>query len=223
MNQPSLHLFDLDHTLIRSNSSFCFGKFLYHRGYFSFFNLCQLLVCYGAHAYLGLSLRDLHSYVFRKLLKGRSVAEAEQWVHCFLDEQLDHLICPLVMARLTEAQEKGEATFILSSSPQLLVNQIGRRWGVTRSYGSQYLSGAGDLLTSVGEVVDGAKKAHIVDELLEEFCVDRDQLAAYSDSLLDLPFLEKVGHPVGVSRKKGAPIEGVCRKRGWELLFAAHI
>lgn len=193
-----LSVFDLDHTLFRGNSSYHFGRHLYHRGHLSTVQVAWALSCYLCHKAFGMSLFTLHRTIF-PLFRGRPQAELASEVSSFLDINLDALLFPPALTRLRQAQAAAERTLILSNSPSFLVEEIGWRLGVDESLGTVYGIDQSDRLCSVEQSFEGEQKAEYVRQAAGRWGTPMSNITAYSDSHLDLPLLEMVGHPIAVA------------------------
>ncbi len=80
-----LVIFDLDHTLLKVNSSFYFGFFLYRRKFFSFWTLLKCLNDYARYKWFRMSIYDLHTKTFKRLFKGRALNEISSYVDQFFN------------------------------------------------------------------------------------------------------------------------------------------
>lgn len=212
----NLSLFDLDHTLIQSNSSYRFGRYLYRRNLLAFRTMLSLVFAYIRHSYFGLSLFDLHRHSFQILCAGRPKAEFTALVDEFLDEYFEALLFPPVVERLRACQEAGHHTVILSSSPDFIVERVAQRLGASEWHASEYAVDDRGVFSHVESVMDGARKARWVESIQLRLGLAKEQVAGFSDSLLDLPFLEATGHPVGVGSAK--KFREFCRQRQWEFI-----
>lgn len=193
------HVFDLDHTLLKGNVSFEFGKHLYRQGFISLREVVVLLFFYGRHRYLAGSLDKLHRAVFTFLFKGKSLGLIEREVDLFLPTLLSRLTLPL-------AHRVKTGGLILSSSPDFLVRPLARQLGA-EGKGSLYAVDAQGNFSHIVSIMDGQAKA---DALPSGPCT------FYTDSLLDLPALEKASIPIVVGSDK--KLCQLARQRGWQIL-----
>lgn len=210
------HLFDLDHTLLQVNSSFRFGIYLYRERLLPFTTMIYLLACYGFHKLGLLTTEQLHTQASQKFFYGRSLSQLKSYVHTFLDRELEGMKSGKVLSVLHSVQTEGHFTAILSNSPAFLVEEVARRMGVDTWAGTDYEVGEGDSLGKPLEQMIGVAKARFVRELQVGREVDQEDVFAYTDSILDLPFLEAVGNPVAVN--PDAKLRKLCGVRGWRVL-----
>lgn len=211
-----LHVFDLDHTLLTANSSYHFGAYLYRQHFFGFPVLVKCLREYAFHRYLGTSFQTLHDKIFAYLFKGRAIEEIIFHLNDFLSQSLSSFIYKPAMDRLEEAQRRKEEVFILSSSPDFLVQGIAKRLGVLNWGGTTYQVNPQGYLSAVTFVMEGERKAEGIQKWANQKNLSLDDVIAYSDSYLDLPLLKMVGKPVGV--RPDRRLRQICLKEGWEIL-----
>ncbi len=213
--KPALYLFDLDHTLFRVNSSAHFARFLYTKGLVSTPQVLRLVGAYVLHKVGGISLLSLHQLSF-SLFQGRSRRDLQDVVCEFLDEKMETFLSPPVVAVLHEAQAAGKRTVLLSNSPSFLVEEIGRRLSIDESVGSTYAVDEKGRFSRVMESFGGQQKINYVRSSIERWQTSTEEMAAYSDSYLDLPFLEGVGHPVAVAPDRR--LRAHARRKKWMVI-----
>ena len=211
-----LSVFDLDHTLVKVNTSYIFGNYLYRTKYFSFKDMIYLVLCYFRHKKLGMSLQEVHSRIFDRIFLGRSAVSMSNHLQSFLDVNLDHIINPTLLDRLRQAQKENHLVIILSSSPDFLVESIGSRLGVDISIGTSYQTNAQKYFSEISQVINGQEKADFILQLSTDRDVPLENVVAYSDSVLDLPLLETVGTAVVVNPDK--KLRTIAQYRNWEIV-----
>jgi HAD superfamily hydrolase (TIGR01490 family) len=208
--------FDLDHTLARSNTSYQFGSFLYNMRQFPFPTLINVLGSYCAHKSGFLSLQSLHSFIFKRLFLGRSKKNMRRFVDLFLQEFSTTLWNPALLQRLKEAQQEGHFTIILSSSPDFIVQDIAEKLNVDRWYATPYHADEEQRFVRLGKILCGHEKALRLAYHMEELNVSQNSTYAYSDSHLDLPFLNVAGNPHAVNPDR--KLKQICQQKQWPVL-----
>lgn len=191
----SASLFDLDHTLLRVNCSYRFGAYLYKQRFFSFFTMFFLVILYASHKAGFLSLSGLHQKNFDLIFRGRNFASIEQSIEAFLDKELDDSLYPPAIERLQNALKNGHRTVLLSSSPDFLVRSIAKRLNIPEWHATVYALDREGKFSSIPFVLQGNDKAAYAHSIQEH-------VTAYSDSELDLPFLEAANVAVAVNPSK---------------------
>lgn len=212
----ALTVFDLDHTLLKVNASFEFGRFLYGKNSFSTLNMFYLVACYVQHKIFGMSLEKLHNKIFNKLFCGKFLASFTDLVELFLNEKLDGMTNRAVLNELEEAKKRGEKIVLLSNSPHFLVEPIAKRFGILIYAGTEYCLDAYMKFSQMGTLMEGKQKAKYVLNLAKEWGVSQKQITVFSDSLLDLPLLEIAGKVVAVN--PDATLLHMCRRENWQIM-----
>lgn len=218
MRSPQLQAFDLDHTLVRCNISFAFGRYLYRRRLLPLAKALRLAGRYLAHKYLGLSILGLHQSACQLLFRGLARARLQNLLQEFLDENLSAQLDQTVYQRLIQAQRRGDRCALLSASPDFLVEAVARMLQVDDCLGTQYACTEQGLLSHVDEVVQGPQKCLALRQLAERYGIDLSSTTAYSDSVADLELLELAGHAVVV--RPDRQLKRRATERGWEILEA---
>jgi HAD superfamily hydrolase (TIGR01490 family) len=214
--QRKLLLFDLDHTLLATNCSLRFGAYLYSQRFFSTSMMSYLAWCYWRHKVMGMPMRKVHEKVFQSLFLGRSISEFEERATKFLDQHFDKMLYMPAVERLRAAQAAGHHTGILSSSPDFLIKIVAERFGVDTWRATRYCVDKDKILCTISHLMEGLEKAKATIEIANALGISRDAVEAYSDSFLDVPFLEAAGCAVGVN--PDPKLRRLCKKNGWRIL-----
>lgn len=211
-----IHAFDLDHTLLRVNSSFEFGKYLFLHKHLSFAQMLLLSVCYIFHCLHFINVQTLHHINFTCLFKGKSRPLFRKLLEKFLDEKLTGLIYQPAYEALLAAQRSEHFVALMSSSPDFIVEAIARRFGILHMQATTYLVDRQEFFQALGPIVNGAEKAKTLNKLVNELQVSKENSYSYSDSHLDLPFLFEAGHPIAVQPKRS--LMKISKKLSWTVL-----
>jgi HAD superfamily hydrolase (TIGR01490 family) len=211
-----LSAFDLDHTLLKINSSFRFGAYLYRTGHISFVSMLYAVGCYSLHKMGLLTMRGMHRRLFARLFRKHSAVTHQSLADQFVAEQGGDLLYEPALQRLRLAQQQGHYTVLLSSSPDFLVAPFAQFLGIDKWAATPYLIDTQQRFSALGEVLQGEKKRRIIEDLMQSEGVTRDAVYAYSDSHLDLPLLEAAGHATGVNPTQ--QLRSICLRRKWEII-----
>ena len=211
-----LDLFDLDHTLINFNSSFRFGFYLYQVNEISPTLLGSLVWYYIRHKCFGYSLDGLHQKAFELFFKGRSLNQLKGHAANFVTPVFHQSAHLRVLNRLTLAKQKGHLTCLMSSSPDFIVAPIAQLFGFESYLATHYVVDKEGSLCNILELIDGAKKALYAREMANRFDIPLQEMTAYSDSHLDLAFLEVGGRAVAVNPDR--KLRKTSKERCWEIL-----
>lgn len=206
--------FDLDKTLFSKNSSFEFCKYLYASRFFSVFFVIRSVFYYIWHLYFGLTLEQLHRKVFKKLLRGIDIKTLSSHVSSFLEQEMENLLYFPALERLRLAQHEGHFTMILSNSPSFLVGEIASRLQVDDWKASEYSIDKDQRLCHISHILHGKDKAFWVRKMSSLLGTSEGEVTAYSDSHLDLPFLESAGVPIVVN--PDSRLKKISKEKNWE-------
>ena len=191
-----LEIFDLDHTLLRCNSGVAFFRYLISRKVFPKSSWFAAIRLYLAYHLRRISIEELHQQTFEKFLLGRYKAEMSAHLDTFLDQFLDKALCFEVVSFYKRAQHLGHEAALFSTSPDYVVEPIGKRLGFNRIIATSYGTDREGRFSHINEVVTGKRKAFYARGLIEELGLKKCDVRAYSDSIEDLPLLKAVGQPM---------------------------
>lgn len=209
-----ISIFDLDHTLINANSSYCFGVFLYRKGVLSLPKALYLATPYLLHKAGWISLNSLHNQIFNQLFKGQESKLFSAYVEEFLDTYLEGLLRPSIIQQLIADKAEGGTVALFSSSPDFLVDPIAKRLKIDHVLSSQYLVDKEGLFAKIPFLVTGDEKRRTLQQMQQE--APNAYTTAYSDSLEDLPLLEAVSRPVCVFPDRH--LKKIALIKQWEVI-----
>lgn len=189
-NTLGFSFFDLDHTLISKNSSFEFGKLLFSKGYISLFRVIFCLVFYSLHKVKLLSTAYLQKMIFLLIFRGKSYIEYDHLAQQLCDSVFQNFLNPSVYQFLKRAKKQGYCFFILSSSPDFLVDKFARKFACHGYLATSYQGDDRGNFTRLGLIIDGDEKATFVKKLCCKHRVSLENTEGFSDSILDINFLK---------------------------------
>jgi len=216
---PSAAFFDLDRTLIRGSANYPLAVAAFRGGHVPWRDLVKDTL--NAITFHRRGSTDEGSAALRERIL-RAVAGVRQAdvIH------LAHEIVPGIVRRvipastvlLSEAKAMGQDRIVVSASPIELVQPIADALGLegavaTRSELDDEGRYTGHL---AGEFCYGAGKVVEIEKLAAERGYDLAGCAAYSDSISDLPMMERVGTAVAVNPDR--ELRQHARERGWRVV-----
>jgi len=163
-----------------------------------------------------MELQELHRKVFRRFLQGQSLQRIEAEVESFLEADFYRYLYIPAFARLRRAQHEGHHTVIISNSPSFLVEPIARYLGVPEWYSSEYLTDEKGALKEVGSILLGDGKATYLHKIIRKLKTKREKVTAYSDSMIDLPFLYAAGKAIVVN--PSGKMRKISEEQDWEVI-----
>lgn len=163
-----------------------------------------------------LSLTALHEKIFERFLKGAPFSLVQEEVKQFLKRDFYRFLYHPTFERLRRAQHQGNHTVILSNAPSFIVGPIADYLEVSEWYSSHYSVNEEGNFESIESILLGEGKAECIDQMAKSFKIAREQVTAYSDSDLDLPFLHSAGTPVAAN--PNPKLLKVSKKNFWEII-----
>ena len=165
---------------------------------------------------MGLSPSKLHEAVFSKFLRNLQLETLAQHATGFWQNLLPASFYFPATSLLEESRFSGHYTLLISSSPEFLVAPIAKQLKVDEYKASCYaLDGEGKML-SISLNVDGQYKLDYTFEVAKRLGISPNEIAAFTDSIWDLPLLEQVGHPIAVNPDK--KLRKISKKMGWKII-----
>lgn len=216
-----LALFDLDGTLIAKDSDHAFGEFLVDLGWADgeafkrendFFYQQYLAGTLDIGAYVDFATRPW---------RDRSDDEQRTIVARFMREVMQAAIGDAARALVRVHLDAGDRVAIATSTNEFITRPIADAFGVSTLIATQLERDArgrvNGRIRGTPALRDG--KVRRVEQWLESEglrLADFETSVFYSDSLNDLPLLERVSEPVATN--PSAALETIARQRGWRIL-----
>jgi phosphoserine phosphatase len=147
-----------------------------------------------------------------KLLHGerrQAINMMAEWVvvnHMWPQRRMD------VIAKLENHRRKGAEIAIVSGAYQPIVDAFARRIGDVKAIGSKLVYENGKLSGLALPINSYQQKA----ENIRTLCGDEPILAAYGDTISDLPMLEMSQHPIAVYPDES--LRGIAESKGWYIV-----
>ena len=211
--------FDLDKTVIARASMAAFGHHFYRGGLVSRRTVVRALASQFVFLHLGASEQKLARIREQVLVMTRGWDQQE--VARIVRETLDEVVEPIIYAEALELieqhQAEGRRTYIVSASPEEIVQPLAEYLGVDGAIASRaVIDRDGRYTGEMAFYAYGPFKAEAMQDLARFEGIDLAASYAYSDSYTDVPMLEAVGHPVAVNPDR--VLARLARERGWETL-----
>jgi HAD superfamily hydrolase (TIGR01490 family) len=209
-------LFDLDKTLLDASSGQLYARYLYRQGQMGRGELTRVL-WWGLLSRLG--LLDMRDLIPRLMADAAGDDEQEMRQSCdrwFAEDVLPHMT-ERGRQRVAEHEAQGHVLAIVSASTQYVVGPSAAYLGFPGQYVCTRLESKDGHLTGqvVPPVCYGPGKVVWAERFAEEHGVDLDASYFYTDSITDLPLLERVGHPVAVN--PDPRLRRLAGRRGWSI------
>ncbi|MEF9964612.1 MAG: HAD family hydrolase [Comamonas sp.] len=225
MNQPDgagtrLALFDLDHTLLPLDSDYEWGEFTLRKGWCDKQAFGSRNAAFFADYQKG--TLDIHAYVrfateaIRKL--GQQAADEAH--RAFMQEVIEPHIQPAARALLQQHRDAGDTIVIVTATNEFVTRPIARALGVEHLLAVNLARDASGWITGEIEGVPTMRAGKVT--RMEAWMAERglrwDSVDSifYSDSMNDVPLLEKVN--TAVATNPDDRLRQLAAERGWRIL-----
>ena len=215
-----LALFDLDNTLLAGDSDYEWGQFLIDRGvldrahyetrnraFYEDYKAGRLDI----YAFLNFSLRPLATH---------SRAQLDTWHAEFMQTRIAPMITDAARALVNRHLQEADLVAIITATNSFITAPIARAFGVQHLIATEPEQVNGRFTGEVtGIPCFREGKIARLEQFLEHHGTRLDCLTSsrfYSDSLNDLPLLEKVQHPVAVD--PDPTLHAHALARGWPII-----
>jgi HAD superfamily hydrolase (TIGR01490 family) len=210
-------LFDLDKTLLDTSSGQLYARYMYRRGETSRAEVLRV-AWWGILSRLG--ILDMQDLIPRLLADAAGDDEAEMRRLCdvwFVEDVAPH-VAEAGQGCAAEHQAQGHMVAIVSASTQYVVQPMAAYMGIGQQYVCTHLESADGQLTGkvIPPVCYGEGKVVWAERFAAEYDVDLDASYFYTDSISDLPLLERVAHPVAVN--PDPRLRRLAAQRGWKVV-----
>jgi len=217
----NLCLFDLDDTLLPLDSDHAWGEFVIRLGWVDEAEFRRRNDQFYAQYKAG--QLDIHAYIefATEPLRARSVAQAEAAHARFMREVIEPQLRQPALALVREHQMRGDAVALVTATNDFITTPIAATFGIEALIAVRLERGPGGTITGriAGTPSYREGKVVRVAQWLAESGRDWnafERISVYSDSLNDLPLLERATDPVAANPTPA--LEAVARERGWRIL-----
>lgn len=216
-----LTLFDLDGTLIETDSDHAFGEFMVRIGWVDGDSFKRRNDAFYED-YQAARL-DLDAYVdfATSAWRGRPEAAALAARERFMCELMRPALRPRASALVREHQAAGDLVAVVTATNEFVTRPIAEAFGVTELIAVELARDHNGAVTGAVRGVPSFREGKVV--RVEQWLAgqglrhaDFERITFYSDSTNDLPLLEWATHPVATN--PGPALAAIARERGWPVL-----
>jgi HAD superfamily hydrolase (TIGR01490 family) len=220
VTKPKVTLFDLDHTLLPIDSDYSWGEFTQQIGWTDPVVFKRRNDEFYAHYVAG--TLDVHDYVrfAVEAMRLRGRAAYEEAHPRFMRDWIQPALHPQALDLVRGHQQQGDLVAIVTATNELVTRPIATVLGVPELIAVELERGADGWIT--GEIAGvpsmrEGKVVRVTDWLAARGLDWLDvETTFYSDSLNDLPLLERVEHPVATN--PDPRLRTLALERGWRIL-----
>ena len=213
-------LFDLDHTLLPIDSDYAWGVFTQDIGWVDPAVFEEKNDEFYEHYKAG--TLDVHAYVrfATEALRLRGAQQAAAGQARFMESVIRPAIREEALDLVRRHRDDGDEVVIVTATNEFVTRPIAEVFGVTELIAVQLARGPDGWFT--GEIAGvpslRAGKVDRVTQWLAARGLDWAGVEStfYSDSVNDLPLLERVDHPVATNAEQA--LRAIAVQRGWRIL-----
>jgi HAD superfamily hydrolase (TIGR01490 family) len=220
-----LTLFDLDHTLIATDSDYEWGVFTTALGWNDAADFARQNDAYYQHYKAG--TLDIHDYIrfATRAIRQQGATKSEAAHADFMRDVVQKSIQPQALDLVRSHQAAGDAVLIVTATNEFVTRPIAAAFGVAellavnlvRDPVSGWFTGEINGIPSFREGKIARVQAWLAERQLDWADVES---TFYSDSINDLPLLEHVTHPVATNPDDR--LRAIALERGWRILELFH-
>ena len=224
--KPRLALFDLDHTLLPLDSDHGWGEFSIAIGWCDREEFGRQNDAFFDDYLAGrLNIPDYVRFATAAVVQ-RGEAAATAAHQRFMDEVIRPAIKPAALALVQQHLDAGDTVVITSATNEFVTRPIALALGVDQLVAVELERGDDGWITGGIRGVPSMREGKV--QRMEQWLAERGlrwtdvDSTFYSDSMNDVPLLEKVDHPVATN--PDPRLRALASQRGWRILdlFPPH-
>lgn len=205
--------FDIDHTVLEVNSG---TKWVSHQWRTRQLSVGQLLQAMRWLVEYRFGLLDYDAMARRILVgyRGREVLSIYREVEAFFERDVAWAICEQAREKIAHHREQGHVIALLTSATHFLSTPLAKVLDVEHVLCTEVEVDAGVLTgNTIEPLCYGPGKVQRAECFAEAHDIVLEDSYFYSDSISDLPMLERVGHPRVVN--PDPRLRRLAAARGW--------
>ena len=218
---PNLCLFDLDDTLLPLDSDHAWGEFVIRLGWVDEANFRRRNDEFFALYQAG--RLDIHAYIAfaTEPLRRRTAAELAAAQQRFMHEVIVPALRPAALQLVRRHQAQGDLVALVTATNDFVTTPIAAAFGIADLIAVRLARDAGGTISGRIDGLPSYREGKVarVEEWLRaqgRTWSDCCRISVYSDSVNDLPLLERASEPVATNPTPA--LEAMARQRGWRIL-----
>ena len=217
----SLCLFDLDETLLPMDSDHAWGEFMVRAGWVDAAEFARRNDAFYAQYQAG--ELDIYAYIAFATtpLRARIRAEIDAAHRRFMAEVITPKMRPQALELVREHQSRGDLVALVTATNDFVTTPIAQAFGIADLLAVRLARDAGGTITGGIDGTPSYREGKVtrVQAWLAErgkTWADFERISVYSDSVNDLPLLERATDPVATNPTPA--LLQIAEARGWRVL-----
>lgn len=213
--KPHLCLFDMDRTLISENSGVSFMRYSLRRKKTNRWKMFKSMIDYLRYRYDLLDMKKAYRDSLKDLIGVRE-EELSRFCEEWFTDVVQHIIFPEAREIVQRHLTRGDIVAIITNSMPYAVQPLARYLGIPHFLATRLEVREGVFTGDYVEPLCFRQgKIYWAERLAADLGVDLGQGTFYSDSITDLPLLERVRYPRVVN--PDPRLRAIARKRNWPI------
>ena len=217
----NLTLFDLDGTLLATDSDHAFGEFMVRSGWADAVQYRRRNDEFFQQYQAG--RLDIHAYIefCTSPWRERSPADLQRFSAAFMEQVVQAALPSASRALVREHQAAGDVVAIVTATNDFITRPIANLLAVSELIATELERDSKGRATGAICGLPAFREGKVA--RVQQWLAKRGQdwgdferTTFYSDSTNDLPLLERVSHPVAT--QPGVELESIAHERGWPIL-----
>ena len=211
-----LHIFDMDSTLIDADCDLTWKRFLVRHHFAPLSALAEadrFMADYDAGV---LDMEEFNAFQLREFV-GRTPEEMAELAQLHFDEFIRPACRPGAERRVGEVAAAGAWAAVLTSTCSEIARPVAEFFGISELYGTPLELRDGRFTGAIaGAYYAGPAKVDAARMIAGKHQLEISDVAAYGDSINDLPLLKAAGEAYAVN--PSAELRAEAERRGWPVL-----
>jgi HAD superfamily hydrolase (TIGR01490 family) len=215
VNRRRAALFDMDRTLIRVDSGTLYIRYQRQKGQATYRDVARvawwmLQYTFGVIDAERVAMQALESF------KGRQESWLRDTCEGLFSDSVVHHVQEAGRRAVERHRKNGDLVAIVTGATPYVAEPLARELGIDHVVATHLEVVDGAFTGRVQPPMNyGAGKVTRVEQLAREHGFSPEDATFYSDSITDLPLLERVGTPIAVN--PDARLRRIAQKRGWKI------
>jgi len=214
MRMPAAALFDLDHTVLTSDTGMSWMRFQRRRGELSAAGLARAVWWSLLYKAAVLDLETLARRLCAELT-GQPEATVREQAAIWYAADVVPMIAPSARHAIARHREAGDVIALATGATQYAAESVAAGLGIEHTLCSRLEVVDGAFTGKLAAMCFGRHKVPLAETFARVHDLDLAASTFYSDSYNDLPLLERVGTPVAVN--PDLRLWRHARRQGWRI------